>query len=87
MCPEKPNEKGEKGRTAKQLALLTAIPAILAVSPLVGFFIGQWADKKIDSAPLFAILGLVIGFAAAGVEIKRLIKKGLGADDGHEKKN
>jgi F0F1-type ATP synthase assembly protein I len=57
MGPKKPDEKGEKGRTARQLALLTAIPAILIVAPLVGFFIGKWADSKAETAPLFTILG------------------------------
>ncbi|MGH8015571.1 MAG: AtpZ/AtpI family protein [Candidatus Zixiibacteriota bacterium] len=82
-----PEQKGEKGRAAKQLALLTAIPAILIVAPLVGFFIGQWVDKKAGTAPLFVILGLLAGFAAAGIEIRSLIKKGTGSENSHEKEN
>ena len=82
-----PDEKGEKGRTARQLALLTAIPAILIVAPLVGFFIGKWADSKAETAPLFTILGLIFGFAAAAKEIQVLIKRGTASNDENEKKN
>jgi F0F1-type ATP synthase assembly protein I len=83
----KPDQKGEKGQAARQLALLTAIPAILAVSPLVGFFIGRWVDKMTETEPLFAIIGLIIGFAAAGVEIRVLLKKSSDPKNGNEKEN
>jgi F0F1-type ATP synthase assembly protein I len=83
----KPDQKGEKGRAARQLALLTAIPAILAVSPLVGFFIGQWVDKKAETEPLFAIIGLIIGFAAAGLEIRALLKKSSDTENENAKEN
>ena len=84
MSPQKPGQKGDKGKAARQLALLTAIPAILAVAPLVGFFIGKWVDSKAETEPLFAIVGLIIGFAAAGVEIRALIKKGTDSEDENE---
>jgi len=83
----KPDQKGEKGKATRQLALLTAIPAILIVAPLVGFFIGDWVDAKAETAPLFTILGLILGFAAAALEIQVLIKRGTGPDNEDEKKN
>ena len=82
-----PDEKGEKGRTARQLALLTAIPAILIVSPLVGFFIGEWVDKKAETEPLFTIIGLIFGFVAAGKEIQVLVKRSMGSENKDDKKN
>jgi F0F1-type ATP synthase assembly protein I len=82
-----PQKKGDKSKGVKQLALLTAIPAILVVAPLVGFFIGQWADNKLSTAPLLSIMGLVIGFAAAGIEIRALIKKGTGPENNSEAEN
>ncbi len=83
----KPDQKGEKDNAVKQLALLTAIPAILIVAPLVGFFIGKWLDAKTETAPLFTILGLILGFAAAAKEIQVLIKRGTGPDKDDEKRN
>jgi len=83
----KPDQKGERGRTARQLALLTAIPAILIVAPLVGFFIGEWVDKKAETEPLFSILGLIFGFVAAGREIQILVRRSIGSENKDEKKN
>ena len=83
----KPDQKGEKGKATRQLALLSAVPAILIVAPLVGFFIGDWADKKAGTDPLFTIIGLIMGFVAAGIEIRTLIKRSIGPDGGNEKEN
>lgn len=83
----KPDQKGEKGKAVRQLALLTTIPAILVVSPLVGFFIGQWLDKKAETDPLFSIIGLILGFVAAGIEIKNLVLKGADSDKENEKQD
>ena len=58
--------KGSDGlRTA---GLLLAIPTLLIVSPLVGFWIGDWLDRRAGTGPWLGIAGLVVGFAAAGRE-------------------
>ena len=62
----KQDGKGSDGlRTA---GLLLAIPTLLIVSPLVGFWIGDWLDRRWHTAPWLGITGLVVGFAAAGRE-------------------
>ena len=48
--------------------LLLAIPTILIVSPLVGFFIGGWVDRRFKTSPWFVIIGLLLGFVTAGRE-------------------
>jgi len=48
--------------------MLLAIPTLLIVSPLVGFFLGSLLDNKIKTSPWFTIVGLILGFAAAGRE-------------------
>jgi ATP synthase protein I len=48
--------------------LLLAIPTLLIVSPLVGFFLGNLLDRWIKTSPWFTILGLVLGFVAGGRE-------------------
>jgi len=75
MSPEKPHKRGEKGKDFRQLALLSVIPAMMVVAPLVGFFIGDWADGKFGTEPFLAILGLILGFASAGREIFKVIKR------------
>ena len=80
MSPQKPGQKGDKGNDYQQLALLTAVPAILIAAPLAGFFLGRWADGKVGTEPAFTIVGLVLGFAAAAKEIHILIKKATDSD-------
>jgi len=80
-----PEKKGDKSKNARQLALLTAIPAILIVSPLVGFFIGQWVDKRLGTAPLFVIVGLIFGFVSAAKEIRLLLKRSTEENNKNEK--
>ena len=75
MSPQKPGQKGDKGKDYRQIAILTAVPAILIAAPLAGFFLGRWIDSKAGTEPIFIIAGLVLGFAAAAVEIKDMIKK------------
>jgi len=75
LSPQKPHNRGEKGKDLRQLALLSVIPAMLVVAPFVGFFIGSWADEKFGTEPFLTILGLILGFAAAGKEIYRVVKR------------
>lgn len=65
----------EKFQTYRQLAIATTIPVILVVAPLIGYYLGRWVDGKLGSGQLFMIIGLGLGFAAAGKEIYNLIKK------------
>jgi len=76
----KPSSKGKKNNDLRQFSLLASVPTILIAGPTVGFFAGQWLDKKFDTDPLFLILGLLLGFGAAGVEIARLVKRAESID-------
>lgn len=66
----------KKGRSEiRQLGLLGTIPILLAVGPLVGFFIGRWLDEKLGTEPFLLVLFLIFGFIASGREIYRLLKR------------
>jgi len=67
-------QKKKSGRYGAA-SLYLAVPTLLAASILVGFFLGQWADAKLGTEPLLMIVGLVLGMAAAGRELYRLVKK------------
>lgn len=58
----------------RQLAIATMIPVLLVVAPLIGYFLGGWVDGKLGTKDVFKIIGLGLGFAAAGREIYSLIK-------------
>ena len=66
MAPHREKKPPEAG--LRSAGLLLAIPTLLIVSPLVGFFIGSWLDGRFKTGPWLGILGLAVGFAAAGRE-------------------
>lgn len=57
--------------------MLLAIPTLLIVSPLVGFFIGNWVDHHFHVAPWGAIVGLVLGLVTAGRETWKIYQRYL----------
>ncbi len=48
--------------------MLLAIPTLLIVAPLLGGGLGWLLDRRLKSSPWFLILGLILGFFAAGRE-------------------
>jgi F0F1-type ATP synthase assembly protein I len=78
--------RGKGGSEFRQLGLLGTIPILLAVGPLVGFFIGKWLDSKLGSEPYLLIAFLLMGFVASGREIYKLIKRAEEeSDDNNDK--
>lgn len=62
-----PRKNGEPS-ALRAAGLLLAIPTLLIVAPIVGFFVGSLADRWLRLAPWCSIVGLFLGFAAAGRE-------------------
>jgi len=69
------DNKNDKSTLYRQLSLLGVIPALLAVGPLVGLFIGRFLDEKLNTEPYLMYLFIVLGFIAAGREIYGIVKK------------
>jgi len=63
-----PREPGNRYSALRTGGMLLAIPTLLIVSPMVGFFLGSLLDRRLKIAPWLSIIGLVLGFAAAGRE-------------------
>ncbi len=76
----KQSPKDKKSNDLRQFSLLASVPTILIAGPAVGFFVGQWLDKKYETEPIFLIIGILLGFGAAGIEIARLVKKAESID-------
>lgn len=74
-------KKGTIYSQVKQISALTAIPVILLVGPILGYFAGNWIDRKFNFYPWFTILFVFLGFFAAGREIFRLLKQILKEDE------
>lgn len=65
----------ETGRRLRSIGYLTAIPFILLFGPLIGYFAGDWLDKRFGTEPYLMVLLITLGFIAAGREVWSLIQK------------
>lgn len=69
------------GRASAYLALFSEIALILLTTTLIGVLVGYWADQRLGSLPIFVLVGLLLGFAAGGLAVKRLIDRFLARFD------
>ena len=77
--PESSENKGksEQFLRIRQIGALTSIPIILALGPLIGYFMGHWIDLKAGTTPVGTAILIALGFAAAVRETIRLIREVL----------
>ncbi len=61
----------------RSAGLLLSIPTLLIVAPLAGFFFGVWLDRWLHTGPWLSIVGLALGFVAAGRETWRIYRRTL----------
>ena len=73
MADGKRSRDRDLGSRARQVGVLTAVPAVLVAGPLVGLLIGKFLDAHFGTGPWLLLVCLALGFAAAGVEVKRLL--------------
>jgi len=76
-----PREKDGVDRTLRSASLLLVIPTLLIVSPLVGFFVGGWLDRRFKTSPWITVVGLVLGFVAAGRETYRIYRRYMAEEE------
>jgi F0F1-type ATP synthase assembly protein I len=67
------HDSGEVRRGALGGAALYAAAGFeLAASVLLGLFGGQWLDRRLGTAPLFLLVGVLLGMAAGFWNLYRL---------------
>jgi hypothetical protein len=66
--------------------LLLAIPTLLIVSPLLGFFLGTAVDRWLKTGRICAGVGLLLGFVAAGRETYRITRRYMEEEDRKRRK-
>lgn len=59
----------------KQIGVFMTIPFVLAIPPMLGWWIGQWLDEKFNIAPYMMYIFIVLGFIAGFREVYRIIKR------------
>ena len=64
----------DRYKVVRQAGLLTTIPVLLTVAPLIGFFIGRYLDRKFNTDPVLPFVFLVLGFVAAARQVAVILK-------------
>jgi len=57
------------------LAVYLTIPFVLAIPPVLGWFIGDWLDGKLNIRPVLTYVLILLGFIAGFKELFRIIKR------------
>ncbi|MGE5175947.1 MAG: AtpZ/AtpI family protein [Hyphomicrobiales bacterium] len=70
MTEKEPN----KVTAWRQIGLLSSIPFILALAPIVGFFLGQYLDSRFRTTPWLSFILLGLGFVAGVRETIKIIR-------------
>jgi F0F1-type ATP synthase assembly protein I len=65
------------GRTFAYVALFSEMGIALLVTVLGGVLIGYWIDQRLQTVPLFVLVGLVLGLAVGARIAYRLISRFL----------
>ncbi len=81
--PRKPKAGNPGLRSA---GMLLAIPSLLIAGPLVGVFLGGWGDRRFHTAPWLTVVGVVLGFVAAGRETYLIIRRVQSEDEPKERR-
>lgn len=68
-------KRDDKYSTYRQIGILTTIPMLMAVGPILGYYIGSFLDKTLGSAPYMMVIFIFLGFGASGKGVYDLIKK------------
>jgi F0F1-type ATP synthase assembly protein I len=69
------------GRAVAYFALFSDIGLVFLVTTLMGVLAGHWLDERLGTNPIFALVGLLGGFAVGAVGVSRLITRFLAKFD------
>jgi F0F1-type ATP synthase assembly protein I len=65
----------ERYRSARVIGLLTMIPLVLAVSPLIGYGLGYLLDRWLHTGQVLRLVFLALGFVAGAREVARIARR------------
>lgn len=68
-------KRNDKYSTYRQIGILTTIPMLMAVGPILGYYIGNFLDRTLSTGPYLMVIFIFLGFAASGKGVYDLIKK------------
>jgi ATP synthase protein I len=59
----------------KRMGIFMTVPFVLALPPMIGWFLGRWLDKLWGTAPYLTYGLLFLGIFAGGREFYRIVKR------------
>ena len=71
--PQPPS--AEDARLWRAVSIAVAIPAIMVLSPLVGWFLGDWVGGFFGNRKVIALIGLLLGLIAGGMQVADLVRR------------
>lgn len=74
---DRDRQKTEHFQRIRQIGILTAVPFILPLGPLIGFFLGRWLDRRFGTEPVLVVVLIALGFAASVRETVRMIRDAM----------
>jgi len=80
LTQQKKPTVSEATHFARLASLAVTIPAVLVLSPLVGWFLGRWGGGFLGHARLGSLVGVALGVAAGimqTIDVIRRISKEL----------
>jgi ATP synthase protein I len=64
-------------RQFRQIGILTLVPLILPLGPMIGYFIGHWIDLKFGISPYATFIFMTLGIVASVKEVIRMVRQAL----------
>ena len=66
--------RGPSLSVVQSLAIASQFGITLAVSVVLGFFVGQWLDTRFGTSIIFSLIGVLIGLVAAASSTVRIYR-------------
>ena len=65
---------GPSVTTVQALAVASQFGITLAVSVVLGYFVGQWLDDRLRTGIIFTLIGVLLGLVGAAMNTVRLYR-------------
>jgi F0F1-type ATP synthase assembly protein I len=65
---------GPSVTTVQALAVASQFGITLAVSVVLGYFVGQWIDDRLRTGIIFSLIGVLLGLVGAAMNTVRLYR-------------
>lgn len=68
----------KRAKQYRDIGIYTAIPMMMVVGPVLGYFLGRLAEKKWGHEPYFSGGGALVGLLAAARQVWLILQRGGG---------